>query len=209
MLTNVYIDGFNLYYRALKETPFKWLNLRNLAEVLFPEYTIQKVSYFTALITARPNDPIQPQRQQTFLRALQTLPDFEIHYGTFRPRTKIRPLASPVPGLPKYVKILDTEERGSDVNLATRMLADGFNGIYERAVVVSNDSDLATPIRYVRDNLGIPVTVVNPDERINAQGDIQSAATNIRRLRKSHLRLSQFPPTVFDAQGPITKPKKW
>ena len=31
MITNVYIDGFNLYYRALKDTPFRWLDLRKLA----------------------------------------------------------------------------------------------------------------------------------------------------------------------------------
>lgn len=64
MLTNFYIDGFNLYYRALQGTPYKWLNLRKLAEALFPLDTIHKVCYFTALITPRPNDLTQPQRQQ-------------------------------------------------------------------------------------------------------------------------------------------------
>ena len=34
------MDGFNLYYRALKDTPFRWLDLWNLAEVLFPQDTI-------------------------------------------------------------------------------------------------------------------------------------------------------------------------
>ena len=27
LITNLYIDGFNLYYRALKDTPFRWLDL--------------------------------------------------------------------------------------------------------------------------------------------------------------------------------------
>ena len=48
MITNVYIDGFNLYYRALKDTPFRWLDLHKLAETLFPEDTINRVCYFTA-----------------------------------------------------------------------------------------------------------------------------------------------------------------
>ena len=48
MITNVYIDGFNLYYRALKDTPFRWLDLRKLAEALFSLDTINKVCYFTA-----------------------------------------------------------------------------------------------------------------------------------------------------------------
>ena len=84
MITNVYIDGFNLYYRALKDTPFRWLDLRKLAEALFSLDTINKVCYFTARLDARPGNPAQPQRQQAYLRALATLPGFEIHYGTFR-----------------------------------------------------------------------------------------------------------------------------
>jgi hypothetical protein len=30
--TYVYVDGFNLYYRALRKTKFKWLNLEALAK---------------------------------------------------------------------------------------------------------------------------------------------------------------------------------
>ena len=57
MITNLYVDGFNLYYRAVRNTPFKWLDLRKLAENLFPNDTIRKVCYFTALLDARPDDP--------------------------------------------------------------------------------------------------------------------------------------------------------
>ena len=87
MLTNVYIDGFNLYYRALKDTPFRWLDLWNLAEVLFPQDTINRVCCFTALLNARSNIPLQPRRQLVYLRALETLPGLEIHYGKFRSGT--------------------------------------------------------------------------------------------------------------------------
>ena len=45
MITNLYIDGFNLYYRALKDTPFRWLDLRKLGETLFPEDSIHRVCY--------------------------------------------------------------------------------------------------------------------------------------------------------------------
>lgn len=33
MKANVYVDGFNLYYRALKRTPYKWLNLDQLCRL--------------------------------------------------------------------------------------------------------------------------------------------------------------------------------
>ena len=61
MNTNLYIDGFNLYYRALKDTPFRWLDLRKLGETLFPQDSICRVCYFTALLDARPDNPNQPR----------------------------------------------------------------------------------------------------------------------------------------------------
>ena len=209
MLTNFYIDGFNLYYRALRNTPFRWLDLRKLAEMLFPNDDIRRICYFTALLNERPDNSGQPWRQLTYLRALETLPGFEIHYGTFRPRVKTRRLAEPIPGRPEYVRIMDSEEKGTDVNLGTRLLVDGFTNVYQQAVIVSNDSDLASPMRYVRDELGLKVTVVNPDNNNYTHRDLEDAATYVKRLRKSHLRRSQFPPTVADAQGRITKPAGW
>jgi len=43
-----------------------------------------------------------------------------------------------------------TEEKGSDVNLATHLLHDGFRGMFEAAVLITNDSDLTEPVRVVR-----------------------------------------------------------
>ena len=84
MITSVYVDGFNLYYRAVKGTKYKWLDLRRLAENLFPNDQITRILYFTAIVVSRPNDPQQQQRQQAYLRALSTLPGLETIYGTFR-----------------------------------------------------------------------------------------------------------------------------
>ena len=209
LLTNVYIDGFNLYYRALKDTPFRWLDLWKLAETLFPQDAINRVCYFTALLDARPDNPLQPRRQLVYLRALTTLPGLEIHYGRFRSGTKRRPLAEPAPGLPASMRFRDSEEKGSDVNLATRLLVDGFNGEYEQAVVVSNDADFAGAMRYVKDGLGLRVTLVNPDPNNSSPRDLSEAATYVKRLWRSHLRRSQFPDTLTDEVGVITKPAGW
>ena len=209
LITNVYVDGFNLYYRALKDTPFRWLDLRKLAEALFPDDSIHKVCYFTALLDARPGNPGPPRRQLVYLRALGTLPHLEVHYGTFRSGVKRRPLAEPVPGLPTRVLVRDSEEKGSDVNLATRLLVDGFNGEYEQAVVVSNDADFAGAMRYVRDGLGLRVTLVNPDARTSSPRDLAAAATYVKRLWRSHLRRSRFPDILRDEVGAITKPPGW
>ena len=209
MITNLYIDGFNLYYRALKDTPFRWLDLRKLGEALFPEDSIHRVCYFTARLDARPSNPNQPRRQLIYLRALATLPGLHSYYGVFRSGVKRRPLAEPMPGLPAHVLVRDSEEKGSDVNLATRLLVDGFNGDYEQAVVVSNDADFAGAMRYVRDDLGLHVALVNPDPRNASPRELADGATYVKRLWKSHLRRSQLPDTLTDEIGPITKPAGW
>ena len=38
-----YIDGFNLYYRALKDTKYKWLDPEALVKNLMPNHEILKI----------------------------------------------------------------------------------------------------------------------------------------------------------------------
>lgn len=112
--TFVYVDGFNLYYGAVKGTPYRWLNIRQLCELLLPKHTILRVKYFTARVSARPGDPDQPVRQQTFLRALATLKDFDIFYGHFLTKETCMPVAGSAPGMAlKYEKVIRTDEKGS------------------------------------------------------------------------------------------------
>jgi hypothetical protein len=68
---NVYIDGFNLYYGAVKGSPYKWLDLGALCYRMLPNDTIQSIEYFTAIVSARPYDLGMPVRQQIYLRALK------------------------------------------------------------------------------------------------------------------------------------------
>ena len=209
MITNLYVDGFNLYYRALKDSPFRWLDLCKLAETLFPQDSIAKVSYFTAGLDTRLGNPGQAHRQLVYLRALATLPALETYLGAFRSGVIRRPLAKRTRGSQAYVLVRHSEEKGSDVNLATRLLVEGFNGDYEQAVVVSNDADFAEAVRYVRDGLGLRVVLVNPDPRNPSPEHLADSATYVKRLRKSHLRQSQFPDTLVDEVGTITKPSGW
>lgn len=63
------------------------------------------------------------------------------------------------------VRVVKTEEKGSDVNLATHLLVDGFQGHYETAVVISNDSDLNLPITMVKNVLKKRIGVICPTEK--------------------------------------------
>ena len=93
MKTIVYVDGFNLYYGALKGTPYKWLDINKLCQLLLPKHTIHRIKYFTARVVGRPGDPDQPTRQQIFLRALETLPNVEIILGHFLSSETLMPFA--------------------------------------------------------------------------------------------------------------------
>jgi hypothetical protein len=148
--TVIYIDGFNLYYGALKGTPHKWLDLLALFQkVLQSHHQIVKIKYFTARVSATPTDPSVPQRQDVYLRAIQAFrPEVEVFYGHFLSHKVRAPLANPGNG-PRTVEIIKTEEKGSDVNLSVHLLNDSWLNAYECAIVVTNDSDIAEAMRLV------------------------------------------------------------
>lgn len=206
--TFVYIDGFNLYYGALKGSKERWLDLSALARHLLPKNDVLRIKYFTARVKALPHDPGQPSRQQAYLRAIHTLPLVEVHLGHFLVQKKRMPLASD----PRQrVEVLRAEEKGSDVNLAAHLLADGFRNLYDTAVVISNDSDLAAPIDMARNHLSKIIGVINP--QINGPSHpsktLQGVASFFWSLRRSVLVRSQFPATLIDSTGTITKPAVW
>ena len=204
MKTNVYIDGFNFYYGCIKDTPFHWLNLAMMCKLLLPKDHIQTIKYFTALVTPWPNDPNKLIRQKVYLRALRTIPNLEIVLGTFLSHEVRMPLAPPQKG---FAKVIKTEEKGSDVNIATHLLIDGFNNDYDLAVIVSNDSDLLSPICYVKDQLGKQVGLLNPHK--NPSVALQPHVLFIKNIRKGVLSKSLFPNELQDKQGKFSKPKSW
>lgn len=208
MKTRVYIDGFNLYFGAVKGTNYKWLNVVEMARRhLQPQNEIIATKYFTAELNPRPHDPDQPNRQRIYLRALRTLPNLEIFFGHFLSRDKSMRLAKPSDTGPKTVKVIKTEEKGSDVNLASQLLKDAFNNAMDCAVLITGDSDFKMPVQIVKDELGVPVGVLNPQKTPCAE--LRQYATFYKHLRSGKLRQSQFPDILTDAQGTFHKPNIW
>jgi len=219
MRTVVYVDGFNLYYRMLKDrSALKWLNVKKLAEALLsPANAIIGVKYYTARLSGRV-DPLAPARQQLYLDALGTVPEISIHMGTllssekFAGRVKppeFRPRVAPLPQpWPDVVKVIKVEEKGSDVNLASHLLFDAFKGNFDVAAVLSNDSDLVEPIRIVTKEPGRPVGLLSPVS--NPTLGLSQVASFVRRISVSDLRASQFADPVMGNNGtPFNKPTSW
>lgn len=215
MGTNVYIDGFNLYNGAVKNTPFKWLDLAALCAILLPGHTIHRIRYFTALVLGFRHDPQAPVRQNLYTRALRTIPNLTVHKdGWFASWPRLLPqfpLAYRSPKRPpQLVQVQKLEEKRTDVDLAAYLLVDCFLNDFDEAVVISNDSDLALPIEIVR-RFGKRIGVINPHSRRKMSGELEQAASyRLRMINRTVLAKCQFPPTLIDAQGrSITKPASW
>ena len=210
--TIVYVDGFNLYYGRLKGTPHKWLDLGELSRRLLHQEAIVRIKYFTAIVKDHPGNPGAAARQQAYIRALATDPLIEVHYGSFLTHEVSKPLVNPPRRGRKFANVWITEEKGSDVNLASHLLIDGWRARYELAVVISNDSDLTEPVRMVRRVINAPVGVLNPHKRRSwnlSPRDLPSGSF-YRPIRKSVVGSCQFPDELHDADGrTIRKPKAW
>lgn len=205
--TNFYVDAFNLYYGCLKGTPDRWLDLDALFRAVFPKNEINRIRYFTAIVESRPADLRRPAHQRAYLRALQTIPNLSIHYGQYKTRAVRLPLAKPPVSGAQTAHVLRTEEKGTDVNLASYLLLDAFRGDCETAIVVSNDADLKTPIEIAKTELGISVGVLNPHPLKRRSFDLQP--TFFKQLRRGPIAANQFPRVLKDAHGKIRKPPSW
>ena len=214
----MYVDGFNLYYGALRGSPHRWLDLTALARrLLRPDDTVTRIRYFTARVAARPGDVGAPERQAAYLRALRTLPDLSMHFETFLESDRMMPLADGE----GYARVTRTEKKGSDVNLASYLLLDAFDAEYDTALIITNDSDLTEPIRMVQERFPVTVGVAMPLMRRNNGGSarrpsvrLRSAAAFTREIADTRryrriLTECQLPDEITDAQGSITKPEAW
>ena len=209
MATNVYIDGFNLYYGSLKRRwpQYKWLDLEGFCQSLLPGREINRIRYFTARLLNSPRNHGVFQRQTTYLRALQTLQSVTIHYGQFRVHDVWMPLSEPPYDV---VRVQRTEEKGSDVNLATYLLLDCVEGEFDQAAVISNDSDLESPVLMVRDRFAKDVLVINPHPKAKQSSLLRDASSSsYQSINQRHFRENQLPLEITDSKGAFTKPPKW
>jgi len=206
--TIVYIDGFNLYYGAVRDVPaLKWLDIEKLCQRLRPHDDLQKIKYFSALI----DGPTKPN-QETYLRALATLPLVEVILGRFKERTfRCNVAACTHPAGERLFK--KPEEKRTDVNIAVSMVDDAYQNACDNFVLISGDSDLVPAIATVRSRF--------PAKKISlyvpARNPIRAAAVELRGAVHRHrelplimLRPCQFPNSIPDgAGGTLTRPADW
>ena len=214
MRTAIYVDGFNLYYGALKGAPpgYRWLDLYELAKAaLQPHHNITSIHYCTALVRPTSGNDQSPDRQQIYIKALEAhLSMCRIHYGHFLRHQATAPNVNPPPNLVDYVK---TEEKGSDVNLASRLLADAFQDAYDCAIVVSNDGDMAPAVQIARQEAGKMVGALMPRQHPNrhhmrrASAELKAECNFVRTIFSRTIRRCQLPSPIPNTE--YYKPQHW
>ncbi|NYT67944.1 NYN domain-containing protein [Pusillimonas noertemannii] len=208
--TAVYVDGFNLYYSTLKGTKYKWLDLKELCQrVLRPENDIVCIKYFTADVSPKPSDPDMHIRQQIFFRALRAqIRELEIIKGQFSSHVVTKKLHPPINGQ-RHATVLETKEKGSDVNLAVHLINDAWLDRFDCAIVISGDSDLAESMRLVKTHHPKKIIGLLTSKRGTSK-EMVKCADFTRYISTSALANSQMPDIVIPNLGnPIRKPADW
>ena len=179
-------------------------------------FSIVNIKYFTARISPIMGNLDAPLRQSLYVRALKTLKDVEIEEGHFLTHIVYSP------SIPedcsyknleeilekqalKTVRVLKREEKGTDVNLASYLLVDAFENKYKGAVILSNDSDLFTPMQIVKTKYNKKLFLISPYKRKSAK--LCQIVDYITGIRKSDLQKNQFPETLTDKRGEFKSAK--
>ena len=207
--TIVYVDGFNFYYGAVKNTPHKWLDLERFFSLLRPHDDIQIIKYFTAHVSAGPH----LTRQRAFLNALATRPRIKIILGQFKKKS-VKCTYRGCTGTTGNRIFKVPEEKRTDVNIAIHMLDDAYQGLCDRQVLVSGDSDLIPALHAVRKRFPtVKTTVYVPAQAQSKRSyavELRSAADRHRLLPLNLLPKAQFPARIPDGSGGfIEKPGDW
>lgn len=207
--TIVYVDGFNLYYGALRKTKYKWLDLVSLFnKLLSDQHLITEIKYFTARVSARNGDQNIPNRQNAYLKALEMYaPKVSIYYGHYLTNLTHAKVHNPSKGAPKVVTIVKTEEKGSDVNIALHILNDAWLNKYDCAVLVSNDSDIAEALRLAKEDHNKKIGLIIPGHDRYPSKALMKYMDFMKIIRPTVLANSQLPNPISGSN--IYKPSSW
>jgi 6-hydroxy-3-succinoylpyridine 3-monooxygenase len=197
----IYIDGFNLYYGALRGGPYKWLNLDRYFHLLLPNDNIQKIRYFAARVVGP-----RAANQDAYLSALTTLPLVEVILGKFKVK-QVQGLCPSCPLLtPQFFSTF--EEKRTDVNIALWMLHDAHKDLCDRLVLVSGDSDLVPAIAMVKNHYPEKTIIVYIPARNAIRGaavELRSIADKDKTLPLQMLHAAQFPAEIQGSSGGVIR----
>ena len=230
----VYVDGLNFYSAVRNRPETKWVDFRALADRLVPRAgSVSKVKYFTSQISDKAaEDSDAPRRQRVLIRAVRAT-GVEVLEGKFKVPDDWRAISSrgnwedrlrpppPAEILDDYGAHFAThelrpwealvelpQEKFTDVAIASHLLRDFYRGDCDRALVVSNDSDLRPAIELIVED-GHHVGVFSPMETVSR--DLARVASWAKPIRAELLVQCQMPDEVRvpGSSRTLSRPALW
>jgi uncharacterized LabA/DUF88 family protein len=189
-----FVDGFNLYHALdyfkdggdpLRYRKYKWLNLHKLASLFVGRLdTLEQVSLFTAFAMW---DPGKVARHKLFLRANENV-GVNVVLGEFKRKSKHCTICKK-----HYTGF---EEKQTDVNIAVQLFQSAYLDKYDRAVLLSGDTDLIPAIKAVRASfphkkIGVMLPIGRSSNDLVKQTDFRY------KMRETHLISSRFPDQII------------
>jgi uncharacterized LabA/DUF88 family protein len=190
-----FVDGFNLYHAIaeLKINHLKWINLHKLAEAFIKptQEVLVSVFYFSAYPTWREDSY---RRHQTYVGALEAMGVTTV-IGHFKEKQKRC--------LKCGVKWCTHEEKQSDVNFAIHLLHQAHINGFDKAFLVTADSDLCPVIDLVLDTFPEKeLVILTPPNRYQIAREIRSKVTT-NKIKQKHLAASLLPENIYDNAGQL------
>lgn len=191
------IDGLNLYHAisALDRPELKWVDLKNLSKVFLKTHSEEliKVFYFSAY--ADHVSESSQKCQRAHIRALE-LTNVTPILGHFKEKARKCPSCNH--------RWIGHEEKETDVNIALFLLNLAYQNAFDRALLISNDSDLAPAIRMVRQYFPQKrITTVSPPHYFHSR-ELILASSDKTKVRVEHLERCLLPSFVTDASRMVT-----
>ena len=195
-----YVDGYNLYH-GLRDKEWKWaywLNIQALAKrLLKPKQTLIETKYFTSIITHAES---RQRRQRIYLEALNTLDDFHIYYGHFMTDSVICKTCGH--------EHTTFHEKMTDVNISIEMMTDAFQDRFDKAMLISADSDLVPLVKSVRTLFKKSVIAAFPPKRSSVA--LIQFCSGYTYIGRNVLYQSLFPDNVIKPDGfVLQRPEEW
>jgi uncharacterized LabA/DUF88 family protein len=104
--------------------------------------------------------------------------------------------------------VLHTQEKRSDVSLASFLLRDGLSGNCQGALLLTNDGDFFHPLQILKSR-GFEVLLA-PTARRGRSVHLASVASGVLQISDSTLEEAQFSPQVHIGRGKVlSRPEGW
>jgi hypothetical protein len=193
----LYVDGLNLYHAidGLNEPFLKWLNLWELGRALIQKQTETLVRVVTCTAYF-PNDERKRWRHGEYNKALAIAGvHCEMGHHTYED---------------VYCRVCDRKwqkpiEKQSDINVALHLYSDAVRDVFDKAYLLTADSDQASTARFLREHFPQKqlITVAPPGRNYSVH--ILSYAYGRTGITKELLEKCLFPQIVLGTDKPSAR----